>query len=205
MRDLEMRGAGDLLGTRQSGYIAALGFQLYTRLLSQAVRSLRAASGLEAEPESGLPWLDASSLTINIELPLSSEIPASYIPDQELRLTLYRRIASLRSEEDLTLTEIEFADRFGEPPQGVKDLLFQMKIKILGEKVGLESISIVNNQLVLSYPPLSKGVNSRGLPAVDPAARAGKNAYWINLAGLKDESWQAVLVRVLRKLRDSQE
>ena len=205
MRDLEMRGAGDLLGTRQSGYIAALGFQLYTRLLSQAVRSLRAASGLEAEPESGLPWLDASSLTINIELPLSSEIPASYIPDQELRLTLYRRIASLRSEEDLTLTEIEFADRFGEPPQGVKDLLFQMKIKILGEKVGLESISIVNNQLVLSYPPLSKGVNSRGLPAVDPAARAGKNAYWINLTGLKDESWQTVLVRVLRKLRDSQE
>ncbi len=205
MRDLEMRGAGDLLGTRQSGYIAALGFQLYTRLLSQAVRSLRAASGLEAEPESGLPWLDASSLTINIELPLSSEIPASYIPDQELRLTLYRRIASLRSEEDLTLTEIEFADRFGEPPQGVKDLLFQMKIKILGEKVGLESISIVNNQLVLSYPPLSKGVNSRGLPAVDPATRAGKNAYWINLTGLKDESWQTVLVRVLRKLRDSQE
>ena len=100
---------------------------------------------------------------------------------------------------------MEFAVRFGEPPQGVKDLLFQMKIKILGEKVGLESISIVNNQLVLSYPPLSKGVNSRGLLAVDPAARAGKNAYWINLAGLKDESWQTVLMRVLRKLRDSQE
>jgi len=205
MRDLEMRGAGDLLGTRQSGYIAAVGFQLYTRLLSQAVRSIRAAAGLESEPESGLPWLDAPSLTINIELPLSSEIPNSYIPDQELRLTLYRRIASLRSEEELTSTEIEFADRFGEPPQGVKDLLFQMKIKILGESAGLDSISMINNQLVLSYPPLPKGARQRGLPELDPAARAGKNAYWINLAGLKTESWQDVLVRVLKKLPDSLE
>ena len=205
MRDLEMRGAGDLLGTRQSGYIASVGFQLYTRLLSQAVRLLRAESGLETEPDSGLPWLDAPSLTINVELPLSSEVPASYIPDQELRLTLYRRIASLRSEEDLTSTEIEFADRFGEPPQGVKDLLFQMKIKILGENAGLESISIINNQLILSYPPLPKGARQRGLREVDPIARAGKNAYWINLAGLRSETWQEVLVRVLHKLQGSRE
>ena len=101
MRDLEMRGAGDLLGTRQSGYIAAVGFQLYTRLLSQAVRALRAEAGLpaEAETESGLPWLDDPSLSINVELPLASEIPSSYIPDQDLRLSLYRRIASIRSQE----------------------------------------------------------------------------------------------------------
>ncbi|HPS33033.1 MAG TPA: hypothetical protein PKW57_05975, partial [Anaerolineaceae bacterium] len=166
---------------------------------------LRAESGLETEPESGLPWLDSASLTINIELPLSSEIPTSYIPDQELRLTLYRRIASLRREEDLISTEIEFADRFGEPPQGVKDLLFQMKIKIMGQNAGLESISIINNQLVLSYPPLPKGTTQRGLPEVDPSARAGKNAYWVNLAGLRNESWQEVLVRVLRKLLDSRD
>jgi len=124
MRDLEMRGAGDLLGTRQSGYIAAVGFQLYTRLLTQAVHSLRAEAGLkpDMEVESGLPWLDSASLSINVDLPLGSEIPANYIPDQQLRLSLYRRIASIRSEEELVSTEIEFADRFGEPPQAVKDL-----------------------------------------------------------------------------------
>ncbi|GAA5343314.1 MAG: transcription-repair coupling factor [Anaerolineaceae bacterium] len=202
MRDLEMRGAGDLLGTRQSGYIAAVGFQLYTRLLSQAVRALRAEAGLPAEAgtESGLPWLDDPSLSINVELPLASEIPASYIPDQDMRLSLYRRIASIRSEEELVSTEIEFADRFGEPPQAVKDLFFQMKVKLLGEKAGLEAINVLHNQLVLSYPQLPQGVKPRNLKEIDPAARAGKNAYWINLANLEDEDWQEVLVRVLHKL-----
>jgi transcription-repair coupling factor (superfamily II helicase) len=202
MRDLEMRGAGDLLGTRQSGYIAAVGFQLYTRLLSQAVRALRAEAGLPAEAgtESGLPWLDDPSLSINVELPLASEIPSSYIPDQDLRLSLYRRIASIRSEEELVSTEIEFADRFGEPPQAVKDLFFQMKVKLLGEKAGLESINVLHNQIVLSYPQLPQGVKPRNLNEIDPAVRAGKNAYWINLANLEDENWQEVLVRVLHKL-----
>jgi transcription-repair coupling factor (superfamily II helicase) len=202
MRDLEMRGAGDLLGTRQSGYIAAVGFQLYTRLLSQAVRALRAEAGLPAEAgtESGLPWLDDPSLSINVELPLASEIPSSYIPDQDLRLSLYRRIASIRSQEELVSTEIEFADRFGEPPQAVKDLFFQMKVKLLGEKAGLESINVLHNQIVLSYPQLPQGVKPRNLNEIDPAVRAGKNAYWINLANLEDENWQEVLVRVLHKL-----
>ncbi|MFZ3071256.1 MAG: transcription-repair coupling factor, partial [Anaerolineaceae bacterium] len=203
MRDLEMRGAGDLLGTRQSGYIAAVGFQLYTRLLSQAVRLLRCEAGMETEPESGLPWLDAPSLNINVELPLSSEIPSTYIPDQELRLTLYRRIASLRSEEDLVATEIEFSDRFGALPNGVKDLFYQMKVKLLGEVIGLDSITIVNGQLVLTYPPLSQGMKQRDLKDIDPIARPGKNAYWINLGNLKGETWQDALVRVLRKIKNS--
>ncbi|HBG59175.1 MAG TPA: transcription-repair coupling factor [Anaerolineaceae bacterium] len=205
MRDLEMRGAGDLLGTRQSGYIAAVGFQLYTRLLSQAVRALRAEAGLPAEAgtESGLPWLDDPSLSINVELPLASEIPSGYIPDQDMRLSLYRRIASIRSQEELVSTEIEFADRFGEPPQAVKDLFFQMKVKLLGEKAGLESINVLHNQLVLSYPQLPQGVKPRNLNEIDPAARAGKNAYWINLGNLAGEDWKDVLVRVLHKLANS--
>jgi len=205
MRDLEMRGAGDLLGTRQSGYIAAVGFQLYTRLLSQAVRALRAEAGLPAEAgtESGLPWLDDPSLSINVELPLASEIPSGYIPDQDMRLSLYRRIASIRSQEELVSTEIEFADRFGEPPQAVKDLFFQMKVKLLGEKAGLEAINVLHNQLVLSYPQLPQGMKQRNLNEIDPAARAGKNAYWINLGNLAGEDWKDVLVRVLHKLANS--
>ncbi len=202
MRDLEMRGAGDLLGTRQSGYIAAVGFQLYTRLLSQAIKTLRRESGIEIIDESSaiLPWQDASNLNVNVELPLASEIPTTYIPDQDLRLILYRRIALLRTEEDLVSMEIEFADRFGEPPQSVKDLLYQMKIKILAAKVGLETISIVNNQLILSYPPLPQGIKQRKLMEVDPLARTGKNAYWIALAGLEQNQWREILVQVLVKL-----
>jgi transcription-repair coupling factor (superfamily II helicase) len=198
MRDLEMRGAGDLLGTRQSGYIAAVGFYLYTKLLGQAVKALRGDMDLPVEST-----VEAPSLHINVDLPLAGEIPASYIPDQELRLKLYRRVASLRSETEIAQTEIEFADRFGPLPAGVLDLLFQMKVKLRGEAAGIESISINNNQILLSYPALPNGIKERGLPEVDPNARAGRNAYWVNIANLDKEAWQTRLLGILQKILQS--
>lgn len=201
MRDLEMRGAGDLLGTRQSGYIAAVGFQMYTKLLSQAVRAMRAGSGAEFAPEEPQAWFQSPSLHINVELPLSSEIPSAYIPDEELRLKLYRRISNLRSDEEIAQTEIEFKDRFGELPESLNELFFQMKVKLAGEAAGLDSIGIINQQLILNYPPLPAGIKERNLPEVDPGARAGKNAYWINLKTLGDENWHETLLRVLHKLK----
>ena len=196
MRDLEMRGAGDLLGTRQSGYIAAVGFHLYTKLLGQAVKAMRSDSGLPVEPT-----VEAPSLNINVELPLSSEIPASYIPDQELRLKLYRRIASLRSETEIAQTEIEFADRFGPIPQGVLDLLYQMKVKLRGEAAGIDSVSINNNQVLLSYPALPNGIKDRGLPDIDPNVRAGKNGYWVNITDLSKDEWKVRLLNILQKIQ----
>ena len=196
MRDLEMRGAGDLLGTRQSGYIAAVGFHLYTKLLGQAVKAMRSDSGLPVEPA-----VEAPSLNINVELPLSSEIPASYIPDQELWLKLYRRIASLRSETEIAQTEIEFADRFGPIPQGVLDLLYQMKVKLRGEAAGIDSVSINNNQVLLSYPALPNGIKDRGLPDIDPNVRAGKNGYWVNITDLSKDEWKARLLNILQKIQ----
>jgi len=201
MRDLEMRGAGDLLGTRQSGYIAAVGFQMYTKLLSQAVRALRSDSDLEPVIDDSQAWSQAPSLNINVELPLSSEIPSCYIPDEELRLKLYRRISNLRSDEEIAQTEIEFNDRFGELPDGLKDIFYQMKVKLAGEAVGLDSISMINQQLVLSYPPLPAGIKQRELTEIDPIARAGRNAWWINIKALGDESWQEALLRFLHKLK----
>jgi len=198
MRDLEMRGAGDLLGTRQSGYIAAVGFYLYTKLLGQAVKALRGDMDLPVEST-----VEAPSLHINVDLPIAGEIPASYIPDQELRLKLYRRVASLRSETEIAQTEIEFADRFGPLPAGVLDLLFQMKVKLRGEAAGIESISINNNQILLSYPALPNGIKERGLPEVDPNARAGRNAYWVNIANLDKEAWQTRLLGILQKILQS--
>jgi transcription-repair coupling factor (superfamily II helicase) len=200
MRDLEMRGAGDLLGTRQSGYIQAVGFQLYTRLLSQAVKELRNAAGLGIQSVSANSLMDEPSLLINVELPLASEIPTTYILNQELRLSLYRRISALRNEEEITQTQIEFTDRFGELPQGLKDLFFQMQVKLSGEAAGIESIGMVNEQIVLTWPTLPKGMRQRPLPEVDPIARVGKNSYWLNISNLKDETWQQALLRVLRKI-----
>ena len=201
MRDLEMRGAGDLLGTRQSGYISAVGFQLYTRLLSQAVRRLRQSADPKSLPK--LPALALSelpSLDINVELPLGAEISPDYIPDQALRLTLYRRISALRDEESVDETAKEFADRFGALPDGVKDLLYQMRVKILGEARGLDSISFAGQQIVLNYPPLPEGVKDRGLREIDAPARAGRNAYWIKPESTAREHWQQLLLDVLEQI-----
>ncbi len=200
MRDLEMRGAGDLLGTRQSGYIAAVGFQMYTKLLSQAVQGLKSESGFDPAKLSSQSWIQSPSLNVNVELPLNSEISSSYIPDQDLRIKLYRRISTLRSDEEITQTEIEFHDRFGELPEGLKDLFFQMRVKLAGEAIGLESIGMIKQQILLTFPPLPQGVKERGLPEVDPLARAGRNAYWIDIKNLDGETWQEALIRILQKL-----
>ncbi|NLG40309.1 MAG: DEAD/DEAH box helicase, partial [Chloroflexi bacterium] len=201
MRDLEMRGAGDLLGTRQSGYIAAVGFQMYTKLLSQAVQGLRSESGLPAVDLTTQSWLQSPSLNVNVDLPLNIEIPSTYIPDEDLRLKLYRRISSLRSNEEIAQTEIEFHDRFGDLPEGLKDLFFQMQVKLASEEIGLESVTMVNQQILLTFPPLPQGFKDRGLPEIDPLARAGKNAYWINTKDLQGEAWREILIRILLQLK----
>lgn len=199
MRDLEMRGAGELLGTRQSGYIASVGFHLYTKLLSQAVQEFRRALGETLAP-STLPNFDIPSMPISVDLPLSMGLPSQYIPDKDLRLTLYRRIANLRTEEDILATAIEFEDRFGPLPIEVENLLLQMKLKIRASRIGLESISIENDQLIFRYPPLPQGVTQRNLPIVDPRLRIGKNSYRTPLSLINDDTWQQFLLNSLLKI-----
>ena len=197
MRDLEMRGAGELLGSRQHGLIATVGFHLYTRLLAQAVRSQRVARGMPAE--SGSELLDSARenrLPIHVDVPLSVGIPADYVTDQNMRLRLYRRIAELQNEEELDAISEEFTDRFGVIPANVQNLLFQMKVKLRGERAGLASVSIENDQIVLRYPPLPEGVSSRNLPALSGQVRVGKNAYWVPFAAQAD-LWRDILLDTL--------
>jgi len=78
-----------------------------------------------------------------------------------------------------------------------------MKVKLRGEAAGIESISINNNQILLSYPALPNGIKERGLPEVDPNARAGRNAYWVNIANLDKEAWQTRLLGILQKILQS--
>ena len=181
MRDLEIRGAGDLLGTRQHGYIAAVGFHLYTRLLADSVRRIRAVAGANL-PASTSPF-DALNLPlampVNVDLPLAVGIPADYIPDQDLRLRLYRRIADLRDESEIDAIVSEFNDRFGTLPEMVQNLLYQMRIKLYAEEIGLASINMENGQIVLRYPPTSVGESAPHLRDLGPAVRGGKNAYWL--------------------------
>ena len=178
MRDLEMRGAGELLGTRQHGFIAAVGFQLYTRMLAQAVRQLRRLSGMPS-PSEKLMELREVSAPVSVDLPLSLGIPLGYIPDQNIRLRLYRRMADLKDEAEIAALGDEYADRFGAMPEEVSNLLFLMRVKLLAERAGLASVSIESEQIVLRFPPLPEGAATRNLPFIGAPVRTGKNAYWV--------------------------
>jgi transcription-repair coupling factor (superfamily II helicase) len=200
MRDLEMRGAGELLGTRQSGYIASVGFHLYTRLLAQAVAQFRLATGIDAPEETTI--LDASlTIPTSVNLPLSISIPNGYIADQALRLKLYRRLADITDETTLASVEMEFADRFGPLPEGVRNLIFQIKIKLLAAAAGLASVNFEGRQIVLRYPPLPNGIVDRDLPEMGQPVTTSKNAYRIHLDDPENDPWQEILVQTLRKLR----
>ncbi len=200
MRDLEMRGAGDLLGTRQHGIIASVGFHLYTRLLAQAVRQLRQLSGLPA-PDSRLELVKELGMAVGVDLPLPAGIPAEYVPEQHVRLSLYRRIASVQDEGELDALHSEFSDRFGELPELVANLFYQMRVKLRAETAGLASVSIESDQFVLRFPPLPEGVQARALPDIGMNSRASKNAYWIS-TNQGQADWREKLLAALSAIID---
>jgi transcription-repair coupling factor (superfamily II helicase) len=205
MRDLEIRGTGDILGTRQHGHIAAVGFHLYTRLLAAAVRRQRMSGQIPTTPVTEqreailLAQVDqeAPGNLVSVDLPLPLSIPASYVPDKTMRLRLYRRIASLQKLADIDALHGEFSDRFGPPPEPVLNLLYQMKVRILAESAHLSSVSGENGQIILKYPPLPQGVPSRSIPHLGPDVRSGKNSLW--LQAIQPE-WRQRLLEILVEL-----
>jgi transcription-repair coupling factor (superfamily II helicase) len=204
MRDLEMRGAGELLGTRQSGYIAAVGFHLYTRLLAAAVKQARTLGrfeGLKIDLKSAsLEALQPMGLPVNVDLPLAIGIPEAYVPDTNLRLRLYRRLADLTDEAALEALTAEFTDRFGALPEMMTNLFYQMRVKLRAERIGLVSVGMESGQIVLRYPPPPEGMEAKRLPDLGPGVRGGKNAYWCIFG--KEDDWQERLLEVLERLEN---
>jgi transcription-repair coupling factor (superfamily II helicase) len=192
MQDLELRGAGEILGTRQHGHIAAIGFHLYTRLLSAAVRRMRQSSSGPLPQVESLPG-DQDPLVVDVELPLATALPMEYIPDRSLRLRLYRRLATLRREQEALEVRQELEDRFGPPPPEVDNLLFLLRMKILLAQAGAEGVSVENGQILVHLP----GADQR-YPAGELGSeiRRSKRGLWIPRAG----SWQTRLEELLRAL-----
>jgi transcription-repair coupling factor (superfamily II helicase) len=194
MRDLEIRGAGELLGSRQHGHIAAVGFNLYTRLLSQAVRQLRNANGLAMAPLAAALEVEGPA-QVTVDLPIMINIPASYVTDKMMRLRLYRRLANIRSSDEVQALEEEFKDRFGPPPEAVHNLFYQLRIKLVAEKIGLASVTSENGQFVLRFPD---GSLPNWIPELDAGVRIGKTALWMPYSPERD--WQETLSNLLLKL-----
>ena len=134
MKDLEIRGAGNLLGGEQSGHINGVGFDLYVRMVGDAVTDYkRQAAGLAVEEE--------PSIDVKIELPVDAHLPHDYIPGERLRLEAYRRIAEAYDEAALTAAEEELLDRYGPPPTEVSSLLAVARLRILAAAHGVREIT----------------------------------------------------------------
>ncbi len=198
MRDLEMRGAGEMLGTRQHGMITAVGFHLYMRMLAHSVRQIRQITGMSGGEDAATlkASIRDSRVPVNVDLPLAIGIPVDYIPDQTMRLKLYRRLADLQDEDGVQAIEDEFIDRFGPHPEPVSNLFFQLRVKLRAELAGLASVSMEGAQIVLRYPPLPDGL-TRKLPNAGPGVRAGRNAYWMAVDASGENSWRERLLETL--------
>ena len=139
MRDLEIRGAGNVLGPEQSGFLLSVGYDMYLRLLEEAVLT-----------EQGLPIPRREDCQVN--LPIAAAIPDRYIPTQEQRMDLYRRIAAIRSESDADDLVDELIDRYGEPPRTVNNLITVALLRASAIACGVTSIDQKGENLLLTIP-----------------------------------------------------
>nr|WP_242498025.1 transcription-repair coupling factor [Nocardioides glacieisoli] len=129
MKDLEIRGAGNLLGGEQSGHIADVGFDLYVRLVGEAVAEFKGGNEEELAE-------------VRIELPVDAHLPHDYIPSERLRLEIYKRLAEVRSEADVDEVRAELVDRYGEPPEVVRSLLFVALFRARCRQVGVKEVTV---------------------------------------------------------------
>jgi len=141
MRDLEIRGAGNLLGPEQSGHMGAVGFELYCRLLEEAVSELKTGEMGETAPEPS---------TTTVGLPLPAYIPEDYVSDLGIRLALYMRLAGINTTEQVIELANELEDRFGPPPPQVENLLYMVRIKLMGNMAGIHDIHSERGKVVIT-------------------------------------------------------
>jgi transcription-repair coupling factor (superfamily II helicase) len=143
LSDLEIRGAGNILGAEQHGHMAAVGFDLYTRMLAQAVEEEKAAM-------EGRPAAHARPSAV-IDLPVDAHLPDDYVPEEPQKLELYRRLGRVATEEGLAAMRAELEDRYGPPPAPVERLLEVARLRFTAEAAGIASVAREDGQLVLRF------------------------------------------------------
>ena len=191
LRDLEIRGAGNLLGTEQHGAIAAVGFEMYLQMLQSAVNKLRAGSEETAVADV------LSTAEMNLDLPLDHFIPRSYIRDEKLRLGAYRQLANAEDEEELDSMLRSLKDRYGTAPAQLDNLAYSLRVKLRGQRLGLRGVIAEGHDIVIRVDP------ERVLDVEELSRRmAGRIAVRPNriLMRRKGEGWQADLIALLDEM-----
>src|SRR5581483_1424746 len=138
MKDLEIRGAGNLLGGEQSGFMNSIGFDLYCKLLAEAVQEMQGK-----QMEAGIPGT-------TVDLPLDAYLPDDFIGDRTLKVNFYQRLAGLSHPEQVEAMASELSDRFGPLPSPVQNLLATVRLKVEAAQLGYESIAVKDGAFVLT-------------------------------------------------------
>jgi transcription-repair coupling factor (superfamily II helicase) len=155
LKDLEIRGAGNLLGAEQSGFINSVGFELYTELLEQAINEVRTEMGEEQQEKAvKISTIDNS---MKIDFAWDAHIPGDYLQDENLRVNFYRKLSNCGTIEELGKLEGEMRDRFGRFPAPLKNLFYLLRVKIWACKVGVKSITIKPARLRIEFIPREGG------------------------------------------------
>ncbi|MBS6459188.1 MAG: transcription-repair coupling factor [Alistipes sp.] len=154
MQDLDIRGAGNLLGAEQSGFIADIGFETYQKIMNEAIAELRAegldVAGLSSDEQQVVDDMRYIDDTV-IELGVDAELPESYVRQQAERLRLYRELDSLRDEQSLCAFEVRLADRFGALPDAARELMNVVRLRWEAIRLGMERVKVKNGLMIVQF------------------------------------------------------
>ncbi|HEX5164401.1 MAG TPA: transcription-repair coupling factor, partial [Thermomicrobiales bacterium] len=181
LRDMEIRGAGNILGAEQSGHIAAVGFDLYTRMLAHAVEEVRAGHPI-AEPEE-----------VSLDIAVDAGIPEEYISDEQVRLDTYRRIAAASNERALRDLDAELVDRFGPVPAAVVRLFDLVRLRQRASRLGLVGIIERDGDIVIR-PVIGSRLDQQQLRRqLGVGVRVTPNQVRLRVADLRVDRWDAIV------------
>ena len=149
MKDLEMRGAGNILGLSQSGHIDAVGYDLYLKLLNEAIKYLKDNDGNVFDKDKTDDFINEFDTIVDIDI--DAYIPASYIEDEEVKLDVYRKISKCRLEEEFDDLKLELKDRFGNFPNELENLIFIAKLKNKAHKYYVTQLNIKRKLVTITF------------------------------------------------------
>jgi len=187
-KDLEIRGAGNFLGSQQHGYMEAVGFDYYMHLLGQTVKRLKGESVEEVKSE--------------INMGVNVRIPDEYLPQTNLRLNLYKRISSIEELEEIRKIQKEVEDRYGPFPQSVKNLLCYGAVKFLAKRIKLKSIDRIGKKILFKFFP-SSTVDLKQMPGILERFSGSITPQGVMVIHLPSEDEQEILgetIFVLKQL-----
>ncbi len=208
MRDLEIRGAGEILGARQHGQVAAIGLDLYTKLLAEAIKKVRAdrdrdsgePSAVSETVQRELESIDPGTLP-TVDLPLDAFLPETYVSETRERTRLYRRMASAHTLDQVDEIETELLDRFGPAPRPVLNLLQVLRLRVLAHMAGALSIALEGDVVAVRWGEDNPIHRTALKKALDPTARIGRHRVGLPVQrNQKPEAWLTMCTELLNAI-----